>query len=309
MSDKYRVIEVRKEWQSSEEEMGSKTKFWYCNPSHPHRHWLFKYPQENTGQHWAEKIAAEIAAILDIDHARVELATANDIRGSVTESFAVDGWELYHGNQLLKKSIFNYDPDLRFRQSSHTLSNIWQVMENLFLSGEVETFEDVALSNETTTHAKSLITEFIVLDALIANTDRHHENWGILRRFIGDDWEGHVAPSFDHASSLGRELLDSHRARLIAERRVGNYVEKGRGGIYYSELDRRGPSPLELVRRAAQDYRNLLQPALSKLRRIDSGVLAEVIDRVPENWMSEAARAFALALMCYTHRQLEELVQ
>ena len=75
--------------------------------------------------------------------------------------------------------------------------------------------ERVFTEDATKLDAKSRIAEYLVLDAVIGNTDRHHENWGILRQRRGNVWYGFVAPSFDHASSLGRELLDSRRDRLL----------------------------------------------------------------------------------------------
>ncbi|MEX5215468.1 MAG: hypothetical protein NW703_15050 [Nitrospiraceae bacterium] len=69
----YPIFEVRPEWVLEAEALGSKEKFWY-RADQIAVEWLFKYPQPNTGQHWSEKIAAELAACLDIPHARVELA-------------------------------------------------------------------------------------------------------------------------------------------------------------------------------------------------------------------------------------------
>ena len=86
---------------------------------------------------------------------------------------------------------------------------------------------------------------YLLFDALIGNTDRHHENWGIV--LIRDD-EGTrtiaggasfklcLAPSFDHASSLGRDLTDLKRQeRLNTRYKRGNaeaYAERGRSAFY-----------------------------------------------------------------------------
>ena len=69
----YPIIEIQPEWVIAEEDMGSKPKFWY-RASADEAEWLFKYPQRDTGQHWAEKIAAELANATGIPHAPVELA-------------------------------------------------------------------------------------------------------------------------------------------------------------------------------------------------------------------------------------------
>ena len=289
--------EVKPEWVLDPEGMGSKTKFWHHRPGKQENDWLFKYPRANTGEHWAEKISAEVAELLEVLHARVELAIFEDKRGSATESFARGGQELVHGNQMLAGVVHGYDPERKFSQSSHTLENIWQVMDTVFVKPEDRT------------QGKRCIAEYMVLDALIGNTDRHHENWGILRKRVGNGWRGFLAPSFDHASSLGRELQDERRDRLLAENRVDDYAEKGRGGIYWSENDQRSPSPLELARRATHHYPDLFLPALEKLERLDERSMSNLVDRIPDNWISPSARKFAVALVRYNLEQLGGLIR
>ena len=109
MADPYRIVEVKPEWVIDREDMGTKTKFWYRDPDDD-VNWLFKYPRPDTGEHWAEKVAEEVASVLGIRHAKVELAQFEGNRGSVTESFARGGRALYHGNQVLEWTVGGYDP-------------------------------------------------------------------------------------------------------------------------------------------------------------------------------------------------------
>ena len=300
MPDQYPIIEVRREWAREPEDMGSKDKFWYLRPEDGNV-WLFKYPRQNTGEHWAEKIAAEVAALLEIPHAQVKLAIFERNKGSVGKSFTLEGQALFHGNQMLAAAVNGYDPEQKFHQSSHTLTNIWQVID--FVFGESELAEK----------AKCRLAEYLVLDAVIGNTDRHHENWGIILRLKRTDDDGiedlSVAPSFDHASSLGRELEDTKRDQILAGVGIGAYVEKGRGAIYWSQDVRRGPSPLELVRRATRQYPRLFFPALTKLENLDKKYLDDLVNRVPGDWMSPSAKEFAIALMRYNLEQLQDLFQ
>ena len=294
MPDPYDIVEVQPDWIRGHEEMGSKTKFWY---RYEDELWLFKFPQANTGQHWAEKIAEEVASVLGILHAEVELARFQEKRGSVTRSFALAGEVLFHGNQLLEKIVRDYDPEKKFRQSGHTVDNILQALQMVFVN------------SENAKSARNRIAEYIILDALIGNTDRHHENWGILRRRVGDRWESFVAPSFDHASSLGRELLDERQDRLIAEDRVGWYSERARGAIYWCENERHAPSPLELARRMHRRYADLMTPGLRNLEKLNEQRLSDLVDRVPEGWMTPSERSFAVVLMNYNLEQLQSLAQ
>ena len=254
MPEKYTIETVREDTIRLQELMGSKRKFWYQGQMNSDRIWLFKYPNDNSGEHWAEKIAAEVAAMLDIEHARVELAASDGMYGSVTESFIHGNQVLIHGNQLLAITHAGYDSERTFQQSSHTLCNIWGTLNRIS--------EFVGMDRDD---ARQRIAEYIVLDAVIGNTDRHHENWGVVVERVGDRQNGRIAPSFDHASSLGRELRDERRILLMNEHRVGQYSEKGRGAIYWSEDQRHCPSPLELARRAARQYPDIFQPALSRL--------------------------------------------
>jgi len=294
----YPIIEIHPDWVLEDEAMGSKEKFWY-RESDESPDWLFKFPQPETGQHWAEKIAAEVAGALDVLHARVELAEFQGHRGSATESFARDGRELYHGNQVLAGRVLGYDPDKQFRQSDHTLSNIFEGLDQTFDTAEGARW------------AKERMAGFLVLDALIGNTDRHHENWGILRKRTQNGWTGMVAPTFDHASSLGRELRDEgarkSRRRLLEEARVAGYLEGARGAIYWEPTDRHGVSPLELVRRAVRAHPALFRTALGRLDRIDGALLRRIVSWVPASWMSDLSRAFAVEAMDYNLEQLKEL--
>ena len=131
MPETYPIVQVRKEWVLEQEVMGSKEKSWYL-PEGQTTKWLFKYPREDTGEHWAEKVAAEVAGWLEIPHGRVELAVYEGKRGSVTETFVSDGQELVHGNQVLVGAVWGYDPSVKRGQSDHTLANIWLALERVF---------------------------------------------------------------------------------------------------------------------------------------------------------------------------------
>ena len=130
MIDFYPIVKVNGEWKVDPEPMGTKRKFWYLEPGSDVS-WLFKYPREDTGEHWAEKIAAEVAEVLEIRHAYVELAEIEGgqdgpppVRGSTTRSFLDDGSVLIHGNEIMARVLSDYHRDLRFGQFFHTFENI-----------------------------------------------------------------------------------------------------------------------------------------------------------------------------------------
>ena len=272
--------------------MGSKRKFWYNDPTAGK--WLFKYSRGSSGEHWAEKIAAEVACIFGIDHAIVELAVFEGRRGSTTKSFAnVDtGQILIHGNQLLELEVQGYDSSKKFKQSSHTLENICRVLDSSLLDSE---------------DAKCRLADYLVFDAIVGNTDRHHENWGLLFQMAENRVSVDLAPTYDHASSLGRELSDTKRERLFANNRIGTYVERARGAIYWSESDSRSISPLELVRRSVDAYPGLFGPALQRIKKLDKESILNLSERVPDDWISALGRDFMTNQMDYSISMLQEL--
>ncbi len=289
---------------SISEEMGSKEKFWYDDSEESgdsQNRWLFKHPRPCTGEHWAEKVAEQVCFLLGIEHAKVELAKYRKFRGTVTENFAKE-WTLIHGNELLLYTVTDYDPNLTYNQSSHTLVNILKALKTVF---------DLYESPNEFENARRRIAEYFTLDALISNTDRHHENWGVLFRRENDLVRCRLAPTFDHASSLGRELLDSKRKLILESNNVEKYANssKVRGGVYWSDNDASGPSPFDLVQRASSKFPNIFVPALNNLKRINSLQIQSVVDQVPKDWMTKFEREFAVKLMIYNKDRLIELIK
>lgn len=279
---------------AEQEAMGSKPKFW-CKPDDEQGLWLFKFPQHGSGQHWAEKIAAEVADCLGVAHAIVKLADCGGRLGSVSESFTEGKYQLRHGNEILALTMA-YDRNKQFGQSDHTLDNVFRALEMTFV-------EPAAAER-----AKREFAAYVVLDAVIGNTDRHHENWGLLVETTEKGPRGFLSPTFDHASSLGRELRDEKRAARLRDKTVGAYSEKGRGALFWESSGRYGPSPLELVRRATARYPSVFRPSLTKVQA-QRGSFEDLVRRVPDDWMSPVARDFAVALMDYNSTQLEQCLK
>ena len=105
-----------------------------------------------------------------------------------------------------------------------------------------------------------------------------------------------VAPSFDHASSLGRE-----------QHQISIYAEKAQGAIFWDKQDTRGLSPLELVRRGAALHPELFKSGLVKQAKLERPLLEGIVERVPTEWMSPLAREFAVGLMCYNLEELRRI--
>jgi hypothetical protein len=291
----YAIFEIFPESSERVEQLGSKPKFWFRFPS-GERRWLFKYARSETGEHWAEKIAAEVAKLLDIPHADIELAEFGGKRGSASPSFVPPGIDLIHGNEILAGRILGYDAKKKFRQNDHTLDRIVKAFD-IFPEGPLRI------------EALTTLAGYLLLDAIVCNVDRHHENWGILRpsAAVGKAATQAIAPTFDHASSLGRELRDEKRRTLLDQNRVPEYVSKGSGAIYWKETDPKGENPLALCTHAASMHRSYFQPWMDRVKNIAPTELELLVSDVPDDWMSPIAKQFAKAILLYTTNELRKL--
>ncbi len=296
----YPILQVLPAESIGDEALGSKTKFWIRRDE---KRWLFKEAREGTGEDWAEKIAAEVAILLKVSAATVELAEFEGRRGCASLSFVhpEEGEALIHGNEILAGIVLGYDRAKKFHQSDHTLENIEKAICKLF---PAEAVHKGVLTN---------LAGYLVLDALIGNTDRHHENWALLFQLkkVGDaaDLKLQVAPSFDHASSLGRELLDSRRLNLLRSGAVGEYVRSGQGAIYLGTSDKHGANPLRLVEFGARQFPDYFLPTIRQLKRRSISDLQQVLNPVPAARMSETSKDFTKAFLAYTYEALTNLIE
>jgi hypothetical protein len=297
----FAIVEIEVTWLRSDEQMGSKSKCWVDVPGDTEP-WLFKYSRESagqiTGEHWAEKVGAEAAALLGVPHAQVELARLDGAWGAISRRFdalAKDDTELVHGNDILAGCVTGYDRDKQHQQSDHTLSNVIRGIHAVFTEERARHDALVAFAG------------YLVLDALILNTDRHHENWAVLRRTsMADGIHQCMAPSFDHASCLARNEPPSRLGQWLAQPstvkngRVAWYAERGEGGIYQNKMDKKGANPLELAIAAMTRWPAYFAPWRDKLAGLDKKALMVVVDRIPDQVIAPESRRFAQALLGHT---------
>lgn len=295
MTEYYKILELKSDSPEVIEQLGSKPKFWF-RMNDDEQPWLFKFTRENTGEDWSEKVASELAHLLALPAAQVELAMFMGKRGSASRSFVdtTKGFGLIHGSEVLSGRVLGYEKSKQWHQSEHCIKNIITAVELTFTPRQrIQQLRTLA--------------GFIVLDAIICNTDRHHDNWGLLRGPFGRGKARHqVAPSFDHASSLGRELEDDRRKALLVGNGMERYVMRGRGGIFWEKSDAKGENPLMLAIKAARAYPTYFSPWLQKLRKLNSADIFGIVERVPIQYISKEAKEFCLLLMNYTVEKLKE---
>ena len=101
--------------------------------------------------------------------------------------------------------------------------------------------------------------------------------------------------SFDHASSLGRELTDDRRQHVLdSEDGVLRYLNAGRGAVFVNDRRRkRALSPLRLARLLCRWKPEYTRRTLARIGRVSEHEIRTTIERVPDEFMSDLAKEFA----------------
>jgi hypothetical protein len=295
------VIDVS-DWVATEDEpLGTKEKVWLADARSPEpARWLLKYRQSTeTGDDWAERIAAEVATILGIPHATVELATHAGRRGVIVRDFTshLRNGELRLGNSLLLELDPAYPAERRSRVADYSIEHVFIALERPFIAPPAHW----KLPDPVRT-AADVFTGYLLLDALIANQDRNHQNWGVLQeRDVRVVPAAELAPSFDHASSLGRSLRDLEREGRLTTRDRGfsieSFARRARTKFIVESGSSVRATTLEAFAWSASRHSSAARAWRERLAAVDPFDLRAIVDAVPETRMSDSAKRFATRLL------------
>jgi hypothetical protein len=111
----------------------------------------------------------------------------------------------------------------------------------------------------------------------------------------------HLAPTFDHASSLGRNERDAVRLERLGTgdrgRSVGHYVERAESAFFPVSGGKKPLSTLAAFEEGARLRGAAAQYWIERLSRVGREDFARVFDEIPRTAMSRPAVDFALAIL------------
>lgn len=282
------------------EQMGTKEKYWFLESSNDW-YWdysgdrfLFKSGREATGENWAEKIAAELCDLLDLPHADYHLAKYYELMGVITPSFVPDGARFVPGNEILAATNRQYEKTKRYKQREHTLRTVAKYLGSdkiqlpigLTITGDIKLAIDVFVG-------------YIMLDTWMANTDRHPENWGVI--FNPSDGTISLAPTFDHASTLGRELTDETKKIGLETkdkgRTIERYIERGRSALYLTPTSSRPMLTIDALDAIAHIRPSAALFWQNRLKNVLVSDTISIIDKIPDELITQTSKKFAIRLL------------
>lgn len=300
------IVSVDSRKSDAPEQLGTKSKFWFKDDRG--QRMLFKAEERGTGEDWAEKVACEICSLLGLPHVHYELAhdRPRNIPGVICANCAPRPGVLVLGNQLLLEidAAYPAGESRKYKVREHTVAAVSECLGQL-QRPSAEWTEGLPDGIES---ALDVFVGYVLLDALIANQDRHHENWAAIRRPDGD----FLAPTYDHGASLARNLSDAERYDRLHSadegRRIPRFAARARSA-FYGEVE--AERPLTTLD-AAVAFASLVPDAARRwcdvLRTIKSEQFEDVLNNVPNERMTGICREFTLALILENQRRLLEAI-
>ncbi len=304
---------------SKTEAMGSKYKFWFEHPELGRC--LYKQARLDLGEDWAEKVASELCELLGIPHANYELAaTSEGNLGVVSSYFLPNGGTLVHGNELLTPILPNYPTFATYNLSQHTIDLVLRIISDESVNLPIGWTVPSGIQK-----AVEVFVGYLLLDAWIGNGEIHHENWGVVRnKAVPTTSEtahlaptasetvnlasptsktAHLAPSYDHASSLGRDLSDRQRQK----RSVEAYANKCFSAFYGSVDDKKPLKTIDVFDCAARRFPNAAHIWLERLESISKANILDIFNRIPNTRISPIAAEFAQKILEFNQHRLLNL--
>lgn len=286
----YPIIQIPDDAAELPEQQGTKAKYWLHLDDQKH---LFKIGRENTGENWAEKVACELCALLGLPHAHYELAVWKDKKGVLSETIVPTDGQLVMGNELLAEIHSKYPAQQRYKVQDHTIGRIVALLNDPAVLIPM----DWQSPSDAIHNAVDVFLGYLLLDAWIANQDRHHENWGLI--FHHD--EIYLAPTYDHAASMGQNESDAKRKDMLTTKDTGrhirNYVKKARSAIFLKKSEDKPLHTHSAFQRLATKRPESAKVWLKRLGDISPEQCQNIFTRIPSSEISETAIEFAMKLL------------
>jgi len=297
----YPIIHVPDSVSSQLEQLGTKAKFWYWDENG--NKVLFKEGRPNTGENWAEKVCCEICRLLELPHAEYDLAIWKGRNGIVTPSFVPADGRLIHGNEVLAKIHEDYDETRRFQAKQHTLRRASAILTSIGIQPPIG-WNPPEFVKDTL----GVFSGYLLLDALVGNQDRHHENWGLINSL---EHGIRLAPTFDHASSLGRNERDETRLERLNTKDYGRsvvyYTSRARSGFYRSITDTHALTTYDAFLEISKLRADACRYWLMKLEHLKYSDFVHIFNEVPDAIITDPAKHFALKMLEVNRARLLKL--
>lgn len=275
--------------------------FDFCLPGH---NYLFKEAIKSANdpgkprhpdQYWAELIAFRIGRLmrLTLPPVFVAIDSERDEPGTLNEWFMGypgSGDERYSpGGDYMQRRIPGYDREKGKQHNLETIIDISRILERgKWLTHDWRRYWGLCLC----------------FDALIGNTDRHQENWGLIWSEEGPT--ARFTPYFDNGTSLGHEALPQKMERMMRDpNELEGYLRRGEHQMRWSRRDSRRLHLIEGVAEYCRHFPHIRPILIERLHGWCEDELKAMLYRLTEFDLPHpltAQRAEFIAFLTLTRR-------
>lgn len=237
----------------------------------PNHRYLFKRAVRwCPDQFWTEIIAYRLGFLLGVavPPAFVAWDSAEGECGALIEWFLDypgEPEERYApGGDYMTRMIPGYD---RKRGRQHNLDSVVVLMTAL------------ARTKKLVGDWRAWWCDTLLFDALIGNTDRHQDNWGLL---WSTDGQARMAPVFDNGTSLGHEIIPEKMAGFSNPARMERYINGGTHHLRWRFGAERRTQHLVLIKQYIERFPELREHAIKRLEAFNIGAMRTIITSMTE---------------------------
>lgn len=234
---------------------------------------MFKYERDDyiCSEACSEKLAYEIAKILDYECAKIDLARDNENNLGVLNYYFSDRLTAPHTD-----IVAYLNKNQNERKYYYTISNIKSVLDEI----DVNLFKD--------------FVKIMIFDALIGEQDRHEENWGITER----QGKYYISPLYDNGDSLLREFKNIQNAEKYynGTKDFDAYIKRSRT-IIYKEDNSSQYKHFELIRYLYNKYPQYVNCELNNLKKLTNEAISELVNRIPDDLLTIEHKEYIISYL------------
>ncbi|UOR10259.1 HipA domain-containing protein [Halobacillus amylolyticus] len=257
---------------------GTREKYWLKPETDDANRYLFKVPKVSNGEIWAEKVSSELGKMLHLKMMNVEFAEQNGRKGVILENFISKTEGMADGGEILSTILDEFNPWSLDQYS----------IENIMISLQPFGFEKDFVS-------------LCVFDCLIANQDRHCENWAVVL----SDGTPVFSPIFDNGASLGFNVGSRKLEDLMKDERMfKGFTNRSKTLIEVEQ--KKKPKVLKLLNYLKEQYPCYTKDEIRRIGSLDLSKLSNILNKVPLAIMSVLEKEWVLKLIHYRKQWMLE---
>jgi len=284
--------------------IGSRNKSFVEDPTTRLLYFFKESKQTYPSEFWSEIIASKVGHSLGYNLLDYNVAVLGQRVGCLCKIMHDESLyeDLVHGVNILKEKLPGFEITDRPKVSYQQIIKVFKGDKNLkeFIIPMIET---------------------ILFDAIVGNTDRHTENWGIIRTFDIDKFLASEAPKeqnllqriftsfvksyhrilekqgeftytftpiFDSGSSLGREIPEGRIIEYTSNtQNINKYIDKGWHEIRWNDEK---INPFELIKNIRKIGKNSVDPIIKRtINNFSKPVIEKIINNadidIPQNFI------------------------